>query len=99
MKEDIHAVVDFSIPELSDQPEVHQKNSLTLQQDAFGAYCCALAYQLSGKSEYGEKACYFLNAWATTNKGYSGHAVRLFARNSFIVSQELRAKMMTSTFP
>ncbi len=87
-----HAVADFSIPELSDQPEVHQKNSLTLQQDAFGAYCCALAYQLSGKSEYGEKACYFLNAWATINKGYSGHdgpLVMTYSGSGLLLAAEL----------
>ena len=46
---------------------------MALQQDAFAAYCSALAYILSGKKEYGEKACYFLNAWAFTNKKYSEH--------------------------
>lgn len=68
-----NALVDFAVSGYYDDPKAHRANSLALQQDAFAAYCSALAYQLSGEKKYGEKACYFLNAWATTNKKYSEH--------------------------
>ena len=66
-----HAKVDFAVPGYYVKPKEHRANSLALQQDAFAAYCSALAYRLSGEKRYGEKACYFMNAWATINKKYS----------------------------
>ncbi|MCD8317838.1 MAG: alginate lyase family protein, partial [Paraprevotella sp.] len=68
-----HALADFSVPGYYVEPEKHKANSLALQQDAYGAYCSALAFALSGEAKYGEKACSFLDAWASVNKGYSGH--------------------------
>ena len=60
-----HALADFSVPGFYVKPEEHRANSLAIQQDAFAAYCCALAYRLSDERRYGEKALYFLNAWAS----------------------------------
>ena len=45
-----HARNDFAVPGYYVKPEEHRANSLALQQDAFAAYCSALAYRLSGKS-------------------------------------------------
>ncbi|MDD4920873.1 MAG: alginate lyase family protein [Bacteroidales bacterium] len=87
-----HALVDFSVPGFYDKPAEHRANSLALQQDAFGAYCSALAYILSGEEKYGDKACYFLNAWALTNKGYSGHdgvLVMSYSGSAFLIAAEL----------
>jgi len=66
-----HALEDFSIPGRYKEPERHKQNSQSLQIDAFNAYACALAYRLSDKAVYGEKACELLNAWSTINKKYS----------------------------
>jgi hypothetical protein len=68
-----HALVDFAVPGYYDNPEEHRANSLAIQRDAFGAYASALAYRLSGDKKYGEKAVYFLNAWAEINQKYSEH--------------------------
>jgi hypothetical protein len=66
-----HALEDFSVPGRYKEPEQHKKNSQSLQVDAFNAYACALAYRLSGKEIYGQKACELLDAWAVINKKYS----------------------------
>ena len=87
-----HALVDFSVPGFYIKPEEHRANSLALQQDAFAAYCSALAYILSGKKEYGEKACYFLNAWAFTNKKYSerdGVLVMAYSGSGLLMAAEI----------
>lgn len=87
-----HALVDFAVPGFYVNPEEHRANSLALQQDAYAAYCSALAYTLSGKIEYGEKACYFLNAWASTNKKYSEHdgvLVMTYSGSAFLMAAEL----------
>lgn len=67
------ALADFAVPGYYDRPREHRANSLALQQDAFAAYACALAYRLSDNKKYGVKAIYFLNAWASVNKKYSEH--------------------------
>lgn len=87
-----HALVDFAVPGFYDKPEEHRNNSLTIQHDAFGAYCSALAYRLSGEKKYGEKAIYFLNAWASINKKYSEHdgvLVMVYSGSGFIIGAEL----------
>jgi len=87
-----HALVDFAVPGFYDKPAEHRANSLALQYDAFGAYCSALAYILSGEKKYGEKACYFLNAWASTNKKYSDHdgvLVMSYSGSAFLMAAEL----------
>lgn len=87
-----HARNDFAVPGYYVKPKEHRANSLALQQDAFAAYCSALAYRLSGKKHYGEKACYFMNAWATINKKYSepdGPLVMSYSGTAFLMAAEL----------
>ncbi len=96
-----HALKDFAVPGFYDKPKEHQKNSLSIQQDAFGAYCSALAYQLSGQKKYGEKACFFLNAWAYTNTKYSEHdgvLVMSYSGSGLLMAAELMSdtKIWTS---
>ena len=87
-----HAKVDFAVPGYYVKPKEHRANSLALQQDAFAAYCSALAYRLSGEKRYGEKACYFMNAWATINKKYSepdGPLVMSYSGSALLIAAEL----------
>jgi hypothetical protein len=87
-----HALTDFAVPGYYDKPREHRENSLALQRDAFGAYCSALAYCLSGDQKYGEKACYFLNAWSFINKKYSGHdgvLVMAYSGSALLMAAEL----------
>lgn len=87
-----HALINFSVPGFYVKPEEHRSNSLSLQQDAFAAYCSALAYALSGEDKYGKKACYFLNAWAFANKGYSEHdgvLVMTYSGSGLLIAAEL----------
>ena len=87
-----HARADFAVPGYYVKPKEHRANSLALQQDAFAAYCSALAYRLSGEERYGEKACYFMNAWATINKKYSepdGPLVMSYSGSAFLMAAEL----------
>ena len=87
-----HALADFSVPGYYVKPKEHRANSLALQQDGFGAYACALAWQLSGKKAYAKKALYFLNAWASINKKYSqadGPLVMSYSGTSMMMGAEL----------
>ena len=87
-----NALEDFAVPGFYDKPEEHRANSLALQRDAFAAYCSALAYQLSGEECYGQKACYFLNAWSSTNKKYSEHdgvLVMSYSGSALLMAAEL----------
>jgi len=87
-----HAVADFSIPGFYQDKDVHRKTSLALQVDGFSAYSCALAYQLSGKTKYADKAIYFLNAWASVNKKYSqldGSLVMSYSGTTLMISADL----------
>ena len=87
-----HALVDFSVPGYYDKPAEHRQNSLSLQTDAFNAYCCALAYRLSGNKQYGEKANELLDAWATINQGYSEHdgaLVMSYSGTAMIIAAQL----------
>lgn len=87
-----HALADFAVPGYYDKPQEHRNNSLAIQHDAFGAYCSALAYVLSGEEHYGTKACYFLDAWAGTNKKYSEHdgvLVMVYSGTGLLMAGEL----------
>ncbi len=66
-----HAVENLKIPGFYSDKKTHREMAMHLQTDAFGAYSTALAYVLSGEKEYGNKALYFLKAWATINKEYA----------------------------
>ncbi len=87
-----HALADYSVPGYYVKPAEHRANSLALAQDAFAAYSSALAYRLSGKKAYGEKACYFMNAWAEINKKYSqpdGPLVMSYVGTAMMMAAEL----------
>lgn len=87
-----HALADFAVPGYYVKPDEHQANSLAIQQDAFAAYCSALAFRLSDKKKYGEKACYFLNSWASINKKYSEHdgvLVMAYSGSGLMIAAEL----------
>lgn len=87
-----HALEDFSVPGYYVIPEKHVANSKSLQQDAFAAYCSALAYCLSGEEKYADKACFFLNQWAEINKLYSdpdGPLVMSYSGNAMVMAAEL----------
>lgn len=92
LKESHHALEDFNVPGYYVEPEIHRANSLALQKDGFAAYCLALAYQLSGKKVYADKALYFLNAWGSVNKKYSnfdGPLVMSYSGTSMVMAAEL----------
>ncbi len=87
-----HALADFSVPGYYVKPEEHEKNSLSLAQDAFNAYACALAWQLTLHPKYAERAIYFINAWSSTNKGYSaddGPLVMSYTGTAMVMAAEL----------
>ncbi len=87
-----HALADFSIPGYYKKPAEHVKNSTSLEADAFNAYACALAWQLSGKKRYATRALYFINAWSHINKLYSdsdGPLVMSFTGSAMVMAAEL----------
>ena len=87
-----HALADFSVPGYYQNPEGHQRNSKSLQTDAFNAYCCALAYRLSGNKKYGDKACELMNIWAKVNHMYSdydGTLVMSYSGNAMVIAAQL----------
>jgi hypothetical protein len=89
---DHHAMPDFNVPGYYRDAAGHRKNSAGLQTDAFGAYACALAWQLTGETRYAEKALYFLMAWAGINTGYSdadGPLVMSYSGTGLIMAGEL----------
>ena len=47
---DHHAMPDFNVPGYYRDAAGHRKNSAGLQTDAFGAYACALAWQIGRAS-------------------------------------------------
>ncbi|MFC4677032.1 alginate lyase family protein [Dysgonomonas termitidis] len=86
------AVEDFSVPGFYFNAQGHRASSMALSGDAFAAYACALSYRLSGNRKYGEKACYFLNAWASVNKKYSeydGELVMAYNGSALLIAAEL----------
>ncbi|MEI6947110.1 alginate lyase family protein [Paraflavisolibacter sp. H34] len=87
-----HAVEDFRVPGFYSDKDGHRKQSLALQVDGFSAYSCALAWQLTGKKKYADKARYFLNAWATKNKTYSlldGSLVLSYSGTTLMITAQL----------
>ncbi len=67
-----NAVADFNVPGYYGNEEAHRAAVASLVKDSYAAYANALAHRLSGDKRYGEKAVYFLNAWSSKNKKYSG---------------------------
>lgn len=73
LKASSHALEDYNVPGRYIDSAAHVRHSKSLQADAFNAYACALAYRLNGEKKYGQKACEFLDAWATKNRRFSGY--------------------------
>ncbi len=70
------AIADFNVPGYYKDAKGHRETMGRLSGDAWVAYSCAVAYQLTSNSErlkYAEKAIQVINAWATTNKKFSGY--------------------------
>jgi len=87
-----HALADFSVPGYYVDAINHRKNSLSLQSDAFDAYACALAYQLTGKKKYADESLKFLQSWADLNTKYSnadGSLVMAYSGTAMVISAEL----------
>ncbi|GAB2765877.1 hypothetical protein GCM10027275_04280 [Rhabdobacter roseus] len=87
-----HALADFKVPGFYVDAEGHRRNSRSLQSDAFDAYACALAWQLSGHNKYGQKALDILNTWATTNTTYSeadGSLVMAYSGTAMVIAGDL----------
>lgn len=87
-----HALADFSVPGYYVKPLEHRRNSLGFQTDAFNAYACALAWQLTGDKRYANRALYFMNAWGSINKKYSesdGPLVTCYSGTAMIIAAEL----------
>jgi len=83
---------DYYVPGAYDDYANHVIDSKPLQDDAFNAYCTALAYTLTKEEKYGLKACYFLDAWAIQNKSYSGHDGSLcmcYSGSGLLIAAEL----------
>ena len=86
------ALADFSVPGYYVNALMHRKNSKSLMSNAFGAYACALAWQLSGEKKYADKSLEILNAWGSTNTKYSdadGSLVMSYAGSGMLMAAEL----------
>src|SRR5690606_7852893 len=87
-----NAVYDFHIPGYYGNEEAHRAAVASLVSDSYASYANALAYRLSGDKRYGEKAIYFLNAWSSKNKSYSGadgHLAMTRAGSGLMIAAEL----------
>lgn len=86
------AVADFNVPGYYVNKEAHRAAVASLVADSYASYANALAYRLSGDKKYGEKAIYFLNAWSSKNKRYSGadgHLAMTRAGSGLMIAAEL----------
>src|SRR5690606_18972803 len=87
-----NAVTDFNVPGYYGNEEAHRAAVASLVSDSYASYANALAYRLSGDKRYGEKAIYFLNAWSSKNKSYSGadgHLAMTRAGSGLMIAAEL----------
>lgn len=87
-----HALVDFAVPGYYVDAQMHRKNSLSLNADAFDAYACALAWKLTGEMKYAQKAIEVLNAWSKKNNAYSeadGSLVMSYAGTGLVIAARL----------
>lgn len=86
---------DFNVPGFYDDAEGHRKMMGRLSEDAWVAYSCAVAYQLTEGPEriqYAIKASEVLNAWATINKktsNFDGDLAMADAGAGFVFAAEL----------
>ncbi len=92
-----NAVADFNVPGFYQDPAGHRNTSRALAGDAWVAYSCAIAYQLTpgeARIPYARKAIDMLDAWATTNKqasGYDGSLVMAYAGVGLVFAAQLTA--------
>jgi len=92
LSQEHHALADFSVPGYYQKPEEHERNSRSISKDAFNAYTCALAWQLSKEKKYADKAVYYINAWSSINKKYSegdGSLVMCYNGTALVMAAEL----------
>jgi len=86
---------DFNVPGYYDDAGGHREMMGRLSTDAWVAYSCAVAYQLTPGPErvqYAEKAAEILDAWATVNKktsNYDGDLAMADAGAGFVFAAEL----------
>jgi hypothetical protein len=86
-------VEDLYIPDYYDSPSGEKEAAKYIRAETLAAYNCALAYQLydgSNRTQYADKAKYFITSWATTNKKCSGGGLILsYSASAFIFAAEL----------
>lgn len=63
-----NAVNRFHVPAFYEDKEGHRAMRNGMENDAFAAYCTALAYMFNDDTAYAEKSISFLNAWAKINQ-------------------------------
>lgn len=66
-----HAVPVWQIPGFYIDKEGHQTAKRLMERDAQAAYATAIAYQLTGKAGYADKAAELIDGWASVNVGFS----------------------------
>lgn len=87
-----HALENYSVPGYYVDADGHRRNSRALQSDAFDAYACALAFQLSEDKKYAVEAIRFLNAWGQKNTTYSdadGSLVMAYSGTAMVIAADL----------
>ncbi len=90
-------VEDFNVPGYYDDPDGHREAMDRLSLDAWTAYVCAIAYQVSpqdSSERYAEKALEVINLWAEVNKKTSNFDGNL-AMTDAGVGLVLAAELMT----
>ncbi|MBC8059521.1 MAG: alginate lyase family protein [Clostridiaceae bacterium] len=86
------AIANLYVPNYYDDQNTHNTNAARLEGDGYDAYVCAVAYTLSGNTQYADKSKYFIMAWANVNTSYSGYDGPLVtnrAGNALIRAAEL----------
>jgi hypothetical protein len=89
------AVKNFNVPGYYRDPKGHHREQIHLSHDAWAAYSCAIAYQLStdkNRSRFADKTVQILTAWAATNTKTSnadGNLVMVYAGAGLVFAAEL----------
>lgn len=92
LEKELHVLEDFNVPGFYQDAAGHRRNSSGFQSDAFGAYACALAWQLSGDRKYAERSMHILMEWGRRNKTYSdfdGPLVMSYSGTAMVMAGEL----------
>ncbi|MDF2836017.1 MAG: hypothetical protein K0Q63_1657, partial [Paenibacillus sp.] len=66
-----NAVPIWQIPGFYIDKEGHQTAKRLMERDAQAAYATAIAYQLTGRAGYADKAAELIDGWASVNVGFS----------------------------